>query len=88
MRVTNIYYSNDFIRQVTRLPVNIRKKAIIQERLFRQNPFHPSLRVHNLKGKMQGLWSISVNRAYRILFKISENGEIIFISIGTHAVYS
>lgn len=69
------------------LPKTIQKKAFKVEKLFRENPFHPSLRLHKLKGKLEGLWSISVDRKNRIIFKPLENGLILFISIGMHAIY-
>jgi len=49
------------------------------------NPYHPSLRLHKLQGKMGEYYSISINLEYRIVidFIIKEN-EIIPIDIGTH----
>ncbi len=57
--------------------------------LLETNPFHPSLRLHALHGKLQNLHSVSINLSYRITleFQISES-EIILINIGDHeAVY-
>lgn len=57
--------------------------------LLETNPFHPSLRLHALHGKLQNLHSVSINLSYRITleFQISE-AEIILINIGVHeAVY-
>jgi addiction module RelE/StbE family toxin len=87
MKVINIEYSSIFIKQIKNIPRRIQEKAILKEQIFRENPLHPSLRLHNLKGKLDGYWSISINRYYRILFKIKENGDIVFLSIGTHAIY-
>ena len=56
-------------------------------KLLELNPFHPSLRLHKLRGKLEGLWSISIDRKYRLIFKALENGVILFISIGLHAIY-
>jgi proteic killer suppression protein len=53
--------------------------------LMELNPHHPSLRLHPLKGKLQGLHSVSINISYRItLDLIITEQEIILISIGTH----
>ena len=65
----------------------MQKKVKKAKKYFEQNPFHPSLRIHQLSGKMQGLWSISVDRQYRILFRILGEGDAFFISVGTHSVY-
>ncbi|PJC38026.1 type II toxin-antitoxin system mRNA interferase toxin, RelE/StbE family, partial [Candidatus Peregrinibacteria bacterium CG_4_9_14_0_2_um_filter_41_14] len=79
--------NSDFERQFVKLPKNIQQKAVKSEVLFRANPFHPSLRLHKLKGKLVGLWSISIDRKYRIIFRPQQNGDMLFISIGLHAIY-
>lgn len=87
MKVETIHTSQNLRKQFSELPKNIKEKAIKTEELFRGNPFHPSLRLHKLKGKLEGLWSISLDRKHRIIFKSMEDGTILFISIGTHAIY-
>jgi proteic killer suppression protein len=54
-------------------------------KLLELNPFHPSLRLHRLSGKLQELYSVSINISYRITmeFFISEK-TIIPVNIGTH----
>jgi addiction module RelE/StbE family toxin len=83
----NIIYSNGFKERFLRLPKNIAELAIKKEGIFIENPFHSSLRLHELKGNLRGLWSISVNMKYRIIFKYMSNGDILFISIGSHDIY-
>ena len=83
----NILYSNSFKQRFLKLAKNIADIAIEKEKIFRENPFHPSLRLHELKGNINGLWSISVNLKYRIIFKYMKNGDILFISIGKHDIY-
>ncbi|MEY3090189.1 MAG: hypothetical protein RL113_505 [Pseudomonadota bacterium] len=53
--------------------------------LLEVDPFHPSLMLHKLKGKLQIYHSVSINMQYRIVidFILTEN-EIIPIDIGTH----
>lgn len=87
MTVDKIYYSSDFIFQYKRLSELIQKKAIKTEILFRNNPLHPSLRLHQLQGKLNGLWSISLSQNYRIIFSCGNDGAILFISIGKHDLY-
>lgn len=58
------------------------KKSIL---LMEQNPFHPSLRLHKLSGKLEGLHSISIDMQYRITIEFYiENNRIIPVNIGTH----
>ena len=63
------------------------KKAKYQKtiNILQQNPFHPSLRLHKLKGNLKEYYSVSLNFEYRIIldFIIVEN-EIILIDIGSH----
>ena len=49
------------------------------------NPEHPSLRRHQLKGRLKKLHSVSINISYRITleFYIAEK-EIILVNIGHH----
>ena len=87
MRVKEIRYNREFEKQFLLLPSKIQKKAIKCEKIFRENSFHQSLRLHKLKGKLDGLWSISVDMKHRIIFEPLDNGVILFISIGIHAIY-
>jgi plasmid maintenance system killer protein len=49
------------------------------------NPHHPSLRLHSLSGKLEGLHSVSINLKYRITMElIITEREIIPINVGDH----
>lgn len=53
--------------------------------ILEQDPYHPSLRIHKLKGRLAEFYSISINMEYRIIIDfIIRDGEIILIDIGTH----
>jgi mRNA-degrading endonuclease YafQ of YafQ-DinJ toxin-antitoxin module len=53
--------------------------------LLTLNPHHPSLRLHDLKGKFEGLSSVSINMKYRFTLEmIVTPKEIILINIGDH----
>jgi len=49
------------------------------------NPFHPSLRLHKLKGNLNEYFSVSINMEYRVVidFIVLEK-EIILLDIGSH----
>jgi proteic killer suppression protein len=54
-------------------------------KLLEINPFHPSLRLHKLQGRLSDLHSVSINILYRIsIFFIIEKNQIIPVDIGTH----
>lgn len=57
--------------------------------LLELNPHHPSLRLHRLSGRLEGLKSISINMKYRITIEmIITESEIVLINVGDHdAVY-
>ena len=58
------------------------KKTIL---LMEADPFHPSLRLHSLKGKLKDLYSVSIDMQYRITIEFYiENNRIIPVNIGTH----
>jgi len=87
MIVKKIVYSSKFVKELKKLPREIIKIALEKEKIFKVNPLHPSLRLHALKGKLVGLWSISLTMNYRIIFERMPNGDILFISIGKHDIY-
>lgn len=54
-------------------------------RLLEQDPFHPSLRLHSLKGRLSGLHSVSLTLQYRITLELEvREHEIIPVHIGSH----
>jgi toxin HigB-1 len=54
-------------------------------KLLELNPNHPSLRLHELKGKLKGLHSIAINISYRITLElIMAEKDIILIDVGPH----
>lgn len=62
------------------------------ERTLRQlyeDPFHPSLHTHKLRGDLSDVWSSSIDYSYRILFEFVDNFEegeetILLLNVGTH----
>jgi len=58
------------------------KKAL---KLLEINPHHPSLRLHGLKGKFKGKYSVSITITYRIIITfVVKDDEIILIDVGHH----
>lgn len=53
--------------------------------LIEGNPYHPSLRLHSLQGKLNGLHSVSINLSYRITIEmmIAAN-DIVLVNVGSH----
>lgn len=52
--------------------------------LFLQNPRHPLLKDHPLKGKKQGARAFSLTGDCRVVYSQISANEILFLDIGTH----
>jgi mRNA-degrading endonuclease YafQ of YafQ-DinJ toxin-antitoxin module len=65
----------------------LRQQYLKTLQLLEANPFHPSLRLHSLSGKLAGLHSVSINLSYRITMEllVTEH-EIIPVNVGDHEV--
>lgn len=54
--------------------------------LLENDPFHPSLRLHALQGRLRGLHSVSISMQYRITLELEiRDKEIILVNVGGHA---
>ncbi|MDD4027159.1 MAG: type II toxin-antitoxin system mRNA interferase toxin, RelE/StbE family [Candidatus Shapirobacteria bacterium] len=82
-----INYSSKFYKEYKRLSSEVKKKAEKQENIFRQNPFDPRLKTHRLTGKLQNLWSFSVDYKTRIIFEFASENLVWFHNVGSHSIY-
>ena len=56
-------------------------------KLLQVNPFHPSLRLHQLKGQLKDLHSVSINISYRITLEfLIDDKTIIPVNVGKNIV--
>jgi mRNA-degrading endonuclease YafQ of YafQ-DinJ toxin-antitoxin module len=63
----------------------LEKQYLKTLQLLEMNPHHPSLRLHALSGKLQGLHSVSINLSYRITLELLiQDEEIIPVNVGDH----
>jgi toxin HigB-1 len=81
-------YSRQASRFLKRHP-ELRQQYLKTLQLLEANPFHPSLRLHPLQGKLEGLHSVSINLSYRITLELLiKDEQIIPVTVGDHdAVY-
>ena len=54
-----------------------------------EDPFHPTLHSHKLKGPLAGAWACTVEFDHRILFEFVQNQqsgeeELLLLTMGTH----
>ena len=77
-----------FKRAVRRQPgLRVKAKQTLQQ--LAEDPFHPSLHSHKLKGELGGAWACTVDYNTRILFEFVRNAdtdeeEILLLAMGTH----
>jgi len=58
-------------------------------RYLAEDPYHPTLHSHKLKGELAGIWACTVDYDNRILFEFVRNqdtgeDEIFLLAIGSH----
>lgn len=79
-----VSYSKNFIKQAKKLGPELRKKLHERVAAFCDNPLHPLLRNHALKGKYKQYRSIDINGDIRALYLQKEN-EAVFDYVGSHS---
>jgi len=78
------HYEKRALRFLKRHP-ELERQYLKALQLLEANPFHPSLRLHRLSGRLDGLHSVSINLSYRITLEfLIENQEIIPVDVGDH----
>ena len=81
-------YEKRALRWLKRHP-DLRQQYLKTLQLLEANPYHPSLRLHALSGRLAGVHSVSINLSYRITLELLIQDErIILVNVGDHdAVY-
>ncbi len=59
-------------------------KFLKQQKLFVQNPFHPSLQTELLEPKHMKIWSFRIDRSYRAIFIFRDSAVIEIIDVNNH----
>lgn len=86
--IEKIEYSKKFLKSLSSLPAAIIEKSGEKEKIFRENPFYPTLKTHKLSGKEKESWAFWINYSYRIKFVFLSDKEVLFLDIGTHNIYN
>ena len=76
-------------KKVIKKNPKLKDKVVNVLKQLEVDPFHPSLKTHKLSGSLADFWSCSVAYDCRIIFELSENGQvlevfILLIDIGSH----
>ncbi len=62
-------------------------KPVLRETLehLRQDPFHPSLKLHALSGNLTGISAVSLTHSYRLTLTVQiTEREVVLLDIGSH----
>jgi mRNA-degrading endonuclease YafQ of YafQ-DinJ toxin-antitoxin module len=51
---------------------------------FTVDPFDPSLKTHKLSGKLNELWSFSIDYDEWVISYFTEDEKAVFVDIGSH----
>lgn len=82
-----VSFSSSFRRVFKRrIKGNVDLEARFWEKLeqFIKDPYDPRLKTHKLSGQLKDLWSFSVNYDERVLFYFTDDGNTVFVDIGSH----
>ena len=77
--------TEEFDRRYRKLPLPIKKKAERRQKVFTDNPFHPSLETEKLNPKSREVWSFRIDRQYRIVFRFVDGTTVLFMTVGPHS---
>lgn len=80
-----IQYAVSFKRQYKKLPEKFQRRFNERLLIFLENSSHPLLRVHPLKGKYAGYWSMNISGDLRAIYLMREEDIIIFALIDSHS---
>lgn len=80
-----IKYLPKFKKQYKKLPEKFQHQFDERLHLYLIDPTAPQLRVHPLKGKFNGYWSMNVSGDLRTLYLMDGENIIIFALIGSHS---
>jgi len=78
----DISVTETFVRLYKKLPAMVRKRATAKTEMFRDNPFHPSLRTKKLEPHHEEIWSFWIDRDYRIKFRFIDSQNVHFLFVG------
>ena len=79
-----VILTDEFIKRYSALSLVIKLKAEKQERLFRIDPFYPSLHTEKIEPKGRQVWTFRVDKNYRVAFRFITGNKVLFLTIGPH----
>ena len=81
-----IYFDRVFVRHYQKRVLKNKKLHTLYKialTLFTENPAHPKLKNHKLKGKMKSRRAFFIDDNCRVIY-IEESGYFLFLDVGKH----
>jgi len=87
--IKKFYYSSQFEKNFSKLEKNLRTEAIEELNSFAENPEQTHYRIHPLRKKFSGWFSMTISPDLLIIFKFTkaDHSEVLIHNIGTHEIY-
>ncbi len=82
-----IHYHSKFEKQFRKINKEIQILSVEKTAIFMIDPYDSRLKTHKLHGRLDGLYSFSVNHSYRIIFDFLSKNIARFYEIGSHDIY-
>ncbi len=79
-------FEKQWAKYLSRLTDKEKEQLKSRLAIFREDIFDKRLKTHHLKGNLKEYYAFSISYADRIVFKLLEDAEILFIEIGSHDV--
>ena len=79
--------SSRFKRVFKKQPIHIQDDFIDKISIFAQNPYHPKLHTHKLKGRLAEYHAFYLRDGFRVFFEFTGKNEVNLLSIGPHGYY-
>lgn len=80
-----LYFHQNFERQFAKLTPKEKEKTKKRLNLFLNQPFHPLLNNHPLKGKYLDYRSINIAGDLRAIYKQFNDEKCFFVAVGSHS---
>ena len=80
-----IGYSKKFIKKYHRFPKKLKDRTDARMRIFLLDRYSKVLNNHELSGKYKKYRSINITGDVRAIYEIIDEGNAVFINIGTHS---
>lgn len=62
----------------------MKKEFGIKSSYLIEDPYNATLKMHKLSGRLKNFWSFRIDFDVTVLFFIDDNGNAVFVDIGTH----